>query len=328
MNLLIIGGTVFLGRHLVTAASASGHIVTTFNRGNHNLPEQKEIERIIGDREKSLDALKGRKWDAVIDVCGMEPEVVAKSADFLKDSVEKYVFISSISAFDNFREIGMTERSRAKLLPPEAEQDYGSKKAHCEKIVSEIYNDKALNIRPGLIVGAYDESDRFTYWVRRVSQGGVIIAPGRPERQIQFIDVRDLAEWIIRMVEAGMHGTYCATGPAYTLSMEQFLQSCKQTCKSNARFVWLSDEMLSKAEVQPWVELPLWIPDSNAEFIGFTQIDCRKAQNCGLSYRTIDETIEYTLNWDSKRDQSVPLKAGLPQSKESALLSPSKSMDR
>lgn len=317
-SILIIGGTVFLGRHLVAAAKSAGLEITTFNRGTHALPEQSGLEHIKGDREKDLLLLKGRHWDVVIDTCGMEPASVQKSVDALYGSVDTYVFISSVSAYDNFRQEGINEHAPAKLRKAEEEQDYGSRKAWCEKIVSDKFGKQAYNIRPGLIVGACDQTDRFTYWPRRIARGGRVLAPGRPDRAIQFIDVRDLSEWILRIVDAGLSGTYNATGPGYVLQMGHFLQQCKEVTQSNAEFFWLEDAKILEQGISPWIEMPLWIPESDLEYIGFEKIDCSKAQNRGLSYRTLFETIEYTWNWDLSR--SEPLKAGLDYEKEQIIL--------
>ena len=322
-SLLVIGGTVFLGRHIVAAAKSAGLQITTFNRGTHDLEEQKGLEKIFGDRKKEEDLalLKGRHWDAVIDVCGMEASTVAKSALALADAVDAYVFISSISAYDNFRKPNMNEHDAAKLTPLEQEQDYGSNKAWCEKTVEDIYGKRAYNIRPGLIVGAFDPSDRFTYWVRRVAKGGRVLAPGNPEQPVQFIDVRDLAEWILRIVLAQLPGTYNATGPGYVLQIKDFLRQCQETSGSNAEFCWLAEEQLLQEDLKWWTEVPLWIPQKATDYSGFRQIDCVKAQNRGLSYRTLSETIDYTLNWDRLQDQSEPLKAGLDYEKEQRILS-------
>ena len=321
MNILIIGGSVFLGRHLVAACRQSEHRVTLFNRGNSIPAEQANLEHIKGDRKTDLPLLAGRRWDAVIDTCGMDPETVGLSANALKDSSDLYVYISSISAFENFSKPGMTEGAPAKLTPKEQEQDYGSNKAWSEKEVVDALGKHALIIRPGLIVGRYDPTDRFTYWVRRVARGGKILAPGRPERSIQFIDVRDLSEWIIRLVEAKIWGTFNVTGPGFPLSMREFLYTCREIARSNAEFVFVDDEKLTALDIQPWMELPLWIPESDREHAGFLQIDCLRAQNTGLSYRTLAETVEDTLEWDKTRDQKTPLKAGLSSEKEKSLLS-------
>ncbi len=320
-NLLIIGGTVFLGRHLVRIAGERGHKVTTFNRGNHILAEQDEIERIIGDRNTDLGLLSGRRFDAVIDCCGMEAEQVAKSAEALKDSCSSYVFISSISAFENFKNAGMTETAKRKLTPKGEEQDYGSEKAWSENVVDEHFKDRALIIRPGLIVGPYDPTDRFTYWVHRVAKGGLVLAPGRPERPIQFIDVKDLAGWIIRLVEAEIAACFNASGPGYELSMAYFLNTVKEVCCSQPEFEFVDDEKLLACGLKPWTEMPLWIPEKEEDYFGFMRIDCNRAQNAGLSYRTLYETIEDVLAWDNSRNyEKEPAKAGLSPEKESELL--------
>ena len=319
MNLLIIGGTVFLGRHLVLTALKAGHKVTTFNRGNNKLAEQNEVERLTGDRSQ-VQLLSGRTWDAVIDTCAMTPDSVAESAGALQNSVGRYVFISSISAFDNFREKGMTEKAPVRLLPLDAQQDYGSKKAHCEKIVEGIFGKRSLIIRPGLIAGRYDVTDRFTYWPRRIAEGGQVLAPGRPARPLQFIDVRDLSEWVLRLVEVNISGTFNATGPGFVYTMKDLLQECKSVSKSQSELIWVPDEKLLETGVEPWSELPLWIPESDRDFAGFMQVDCTKAFNRGLSYRHPSETIRDVLSWDNERDHSVALKAGLERHREKALL--------
>ncbi|MBX9686965.1 MAG: NAD-dependent epimerase/dehydratase family protein [Candidatus Obscuribacterales bacterium] len=213
MKLLIIGGTVFLGRQIVKAALEAGHQVSTFNRGNHILEEQASVERLIGDRNIDLSILSTKKWDAVIDCCGMEAQQLEISCRALKNSVSTYAYISSVSAYDNFRNIGMTEHAALKLTPEELEQDYGSGKAHSEETLLKQFPKNSLIIRPGLLVGPFDPTDRFTYWPHRIKEGGRVLAPGRAERPVQFIDVRDLAEWIIRLLEADLLGIYHVTGP-------------------------------------------------------------------------------------------------------------------
>ncbi len=320
MKILIIGGTVFLGRHLVTAATAAGHEVTIFNRGTHQLADQNQIERVIGDRNHNLNLVSEMAWDAIIDTCGMDPHVVTRSSNELNAVCSKYVFISSISAFANFEKAGMTEKDPAKLLPEGAEQDYGSRKAACEKVVNDAFGERALIIRPGLIVGRYDPTDRFTYWPHRIRQGGKVLAPGRAERRVQFIDVRDLSEWTIRLIEAQLHGTFCATGPGFNLAMKELLRQCKNESGSKAEIIWVSDQDLASADVTPWTELPLWIPETDSEYAGFMQIDCIKAQNKGLSYRTVAETVSDVLAWDATRPPLATLKAGLTPEKEQELL--------
>lgn len=320
MKLLVLGGTVFLGRHLVQAALAAGHSVTTFNRGTHSLDEQKDVEKLVGDRSDSLELLKNRKWDAVIDTCGYDPAVVSKSVEALKDAVENYVFISSISAYKGFPELGMNETATVKSIEAGDETEYGSLKVACEKAVEKQFGNKSAIIRPGLIVGPYDPTDRFTYWPTRISKGGRVLAPGDPERCIQFIDVRDLANWTIHMVANETAGTFHATGPEKPLTMRQFLNECNAVGGNFAQFVWMDDEALSKAEVAPWMEMPLWIPASDKEHRGFLSMDCQKARNEGLSYSPVAQTIRDTLTWDISRDSLEERKAGLPAEKEQKLL--------
>jgi 2'-hydroxyisoflavone reductase len=320
MHLLVIGGTVFLGRHLVSQALAAGHQVTTLNRGTYNLPEQDNVEKLIDDREKDLDILSGRHFDAVIDTCGYRPETVSHSVKALKGSVDTYVFISTVSVYGEFPSIGITENDPIKYTPAGEEGDYGTLKADCEKAILGLIPECALIIRPGLIVGPYDPTDRFTYWPARVARGGKILAPGQPDRAIQFTDVRDLAAWILKLTEMQARGIFNAKGSKDRLTMGEFLQTCKQTIDNDCEFLWVDEDALAEAGVQPWTELPLWIPASNLEFAGFMQMDCRKAFDSGLTPRPLTETIADTLAWDQTRDPSMPRKAGLLPARESELL--------
>lgn len=320
MKLLVIGGTVFLGRHIVSAALAAGHEVTTFNRGTHSLEEQKHVEKLNGDRTKDLSALSRRNWDAIIDTCGYEPEVVAKSANAMKEAVENYTFISSISVYKGFRTKGMDETAKVKSIDDGDEAEYGSLKAGCERVVEQVFGEKALIIRPGLIVGPFDPTDRFTYWPTRVSKGGPIAAPGDPDKDIQFIDVRDLAKWTIHLIESRSSGVFNATGPKEPLTMRTFLNECNAVSGNSAQFVWLSDEKVLEAGVAPWMEMPLWIPASDEEHRYFQTIDCSKAHRAGLAYSSLSKTIKDTLTWDASRNPNEARKAGLKPEQEAKLL--------
>ncbi len=218
MDLLILGGTGFLGRHLVERALAYGHRVTLFNRGLSGPDLFPEVETIRGDREGNLSALRGRRWDAVIDTCGYVPRVVRASAALLAGAVDHYTFVSSISVYSDAIEPGADEGAPVKeLADPTVEEvtgeTYGGLKALCERAAEEEMPGKVLNIRPGLISGPHDPTDRFTYWPRRISAGGEVLAPDRLERRVQFIDVRDLAVWIVKMSAERRTGTYNATDP-------------------------------------------------------------------------------------------------------------------
>ena len=325
MKLLILGGTVFLGRHLVEAALARGHIVTIFNRGKANPDLFPEIEKLRGARDGDLTALQGRHWDAVIDTSGYVPRVVRASADLLANAAGHYTFISSISAYADFSTPDFAESASVGTLSDESVEEvngdtYGPLKALCEQAVEQAIPGRTLVIRPGLIVGPYDPTDRFTYWPHRVAQGGEVLVPGRPERQIQIIDARDLADWTLRMVESGHTGVYHATGPDYALTMGRLLETCKAVGKSDARFAWVSESCLLEAGVTPWMELPLWIPESDTSTTGFLQANVSKAVTAGLTFRPLAETVQDTLAWDAARPANREWRAGLKPERERQLL--------
>lgn len=320
MKLLILGGTIFLGRHIVAAALEAGHEVTTFNRGNITLEEQSEVEKVIGDRSVDLSVLADNKWDAVIDTCGYEPAIVKKSAQTLKNCVNQYLFISSISVYEGFHSRGMDETARVKSIEDGDEAEYGSLKAGCEREIEKVFSKRALIIRPGLIVGPYDPTDRFTYWPARVAEGERTAAPGDPEREIQFIDARDLAAWTIKLLENKMTGLFNATGPQEPLTMRSFLNECNSVAGNSADFVWVSDEKILNAGIAPWMEMPLWIPASDEEHRYFQTIDCSRAHCAGLTYSPLSRTIADTLSWNSTRSRDHIRKAGLKPEQEAALL--------
>jgi 2'-hydroxyisoflavone reductase len=324
MKLLLLGGTVFLGRHIVQSALERGHEVTIFTRGMHNPDLFPEVEKLRGDRNKDLSPLQGRTWDAVIDTCGYVPREVRNSAEFLADSVGHYTFISSISVYADFATAGMDESAPVGTMEdPTIEEvtgeTYGPLKGLCEQAAEEAMPGRTLVIRPGLIVGPNDPTDRFTYWPHRIDQGGVVLAPGVPDHHIQFIDVRDLAEWNVRMVENRITGIYNATGPDYALSMGTLLQSCIEASGNDAELEWVAEEFLLEKGVAPWSDMPLWLPDT-AEYAGFDAVDCRKAFADGLTFRSVDETVADTLAWDRTLPQR-DLRAGISREREEELLS-------
>lgn len=323
MDTLIIGGTIFLGRHLVESARARGHRVTLFNRGQHNSDLFPDVEKLRGDRDGGLAPLAGRRWDAVIDTCGSFPRVVRQSAELLADAVEHYTFISSMSVYADLSAPGIDEDAPVGTIPDETVDEvtgetFGPLKALCEQVVEAALPGRTLIIRPGLIVGPYDPSNRFTYWVHRVAQGGDLLAPGTPEQPLQFIvDVRDLAEWIVRMVEARVTGVFNAKGPDWPLTMGDFLNVCKAESSSDARFVWMSEEFLRDHGVGPWMELPLWLPPS------MTAINTAKSERAyaaGLTFRPIVETVRATLAWDRTLPPDAERRAGMPPVREAGLL--------
>jgi 2'-hydroxyisoflavone reductase len=339
MKLLILGGTRFLGRHLVKAALARNHEVTLFNRGKYPPAALTSVETIYGDRHSDLSKLQGRRWDTVLDTCGYLPRTVRASAEILSHSVDCYVFISSLSVYADVSVVGIDETAPLATLTSEQlktanEIDssgqvsavtygemYGGLKALCEQATEEILPNRVLIIRPGLIVGPDDYTDRFTYWVMRVARGGEVLAPGRPDRSIQFIDVRDLAEWIVRLIERKEVGVYNATGLPNNLTMERVLEECKTVSKSDAFFTWVSDDFLLQEKVAAWSELPLWLPEQDAAHLkGFMFIKSNKAVGSGLSFRPLNDTIKDILTWRETSRLNEELKAGIDSEKEQRLL--------
>jgi 2'-hydroxyisoflavone reductase len=321
MDVLILGGPKFLGMAMIDAALAAGSNVTVFNRGQTNPDLYPDIERVQGDRDGKLDGLLGRKWDVAIDNSGYVPRVVRQSAELLADSVGRYAFISSISVYKDFTQENIDETYPVARLADETTEDYegqayGGLKALCENVVREVYGDRALLIRPGLIVGPHDPTHRFTYWVVRPARGGDVLAPSSPDYPIQVIDARDLADWTLRMAEAGAGGVYNATGPDYTLTLGTVLESAKKAAGSDAEFVWADEKFLLSNKVTPWAEMPLWVPAGVK--IHHANID--RAVNMGLTFRPIDETVRDTLEWARNEPEPDPPPAGLTTEREAELL--------
>jgi 2'-hydroxyisoflavone reductase len=314
MKLLILGGTKFLGRHLVDAALAGGHEVTLFNRGRNNPDLYPEVEKLRGDRDGGLDALGGRRWDAVVDTSGYVPRVVRASAELLAESVGMYVFISSMSVYADFRQpndedspVGTLEDESVEEITGES---YGPLKALCERAVESALPGRALHVRAGLIVGPFDPTPRFPYWTARVARGGEVLAPAPRERQVQLIDARDLSEWILRMIAQKRAGVFNASGPDYKLTMQGFLEACRDASGSDARFTWVGEQFLLDAGVEAWSELPLWLPESSETHRYFLASNCEKAFAAGLAFRPLVETARDTLAWQ-KLGTPAPVKDGV-----------------
>lgn len=323
MKLLILGGTRFLGRHLVNVALQAGHAITLFNRGVSNPEIFPMVERIQGNRETDLARLDGRTWDAVIDTCGYVPRIVQSSAERLAAQVGSYVFISTISVYADFSKPGIVEGSDlAKLADPAVEEvsgeTYGGLKVLCEQAVETAVPGRALIIRPGLIVGPFDPTDRFTYWPWRVMRGGSIAAPMPANFPVQFIDVRDLAEWTIAMVEQRRTGIFNATGPKHELTFDKLLETCQSMSINSPKITGVSGEFILSRNIQPWSQIPLWIPGD--EFAGMSRVNISKAVQAGLLFRSLEETVRDTLAWAETRGKTYELRAGLPEAVEAELL--------
>jgi 2'-hydroxyisoflavone reductase len=327
VRLLILGGTVFVGRALTEAALAHGHHVTHFNRGK-SAPADARVETLNGDRTEAAAMRKSfgeRRWDAAIDTSGYLPQVVRKSAEALRAKVSRYLFVSTISVYAGLERVGFDEDAPLSPAPdplPEALDMalYGPLKTGCEAVVNEIYAERATLVRPGLIVGPNDPTDRFTYWPARVAQGGTVLAPGRRERRVQFIDVRDLAEWMVHLIEKNVAGTFNATGPRQPLSMGELLETCRTVAGLDTRFEWIPDAALVEENVAPWKELPLWIPESDAAMHGLMGISIARALAQGLKFRPVAQTVADTLAWANKRPVDHAWKAGLSPEREKELL--------
>ena len=325
MKILIIGGTQFVGRHLADAALARGHELTLFNRGRNSADLFPEAEHLRGDRDgDGLSVLKGRTWDAVIDTCGYVPRVVSQSATLLADAVSRYVFISSISVYAGFSQMGLDENGPlGTLTDPGVEEingdTYGPLKVLCEQAAEAALPGRALQIRPGFIVGPYDPTDRFTYWPHRVSLGGDVLAPGTPSQPVQIIDGRDLAEWTITMMEQNSVGIYNATGPNDPLTLGEILQTCRAVSVSDARLEWVPDAFLKENDADSTALLPFYIP-SSSESAGIMAASIAKAVAAGLTFRPLADTVRDTLAWDRTRPADAPRKVGMTLERERELL--------
>jgi 2'-hydroxyisoflavone reductase len=315
MRLLVLGGTKFLGRHAVAYALAQGHEVTTFTRTT----TIDGAESLHGDRDGNLDALRGREWDGVVDTSGYVPRIVRQSAELLRDAVQRYVFVSSISVYADFSQPVDESTPVAQLEDPDTEEilpNYGALKAACERVVEEVYGDRSARVRAGLIVGPYDPTDRFTYWPRRIAAGGDVLAPGSPDAPTQFIDSRDLAAWLVELALHGPGGVFNATGPAQSLTMRELFERARAALGSDANFVWVDDDTLLAAGIEPWSELPLWLPGS--EYAGMARADVSRALAAGLSFRLVEETVRDTEAWDRAQPGDRPT---LTREKEAEVLS-------
>jgi 2'-hydroxyisoflavone reductase len=322
MKVLILGGTRFVGRALVETALAQGDEVTLFNRGVSSPGLFADVEQVQGDRDGGLAGLHGRSWDVVIDTCGYVPRLVGDSARLLADAVGLYVFISSISVYaDPVSPHSDEHAPLATMADPETEavtnETYGPLKVLCEREVTRVMDGRALLVRPGLIVGPHDPTDRFTYWPVRIAAGGEVLAPGTPSAPVQFIDVRDLGMWIFKAIGEGVIGPYNATGPAEDLQMKELLETCREVSGAASSFTWVEDQFLLDHEVRPFADLPFWLPAAES---GMMQVNIAKALERGLRIRPLAETIRDTLAWAARRPADHQWQAGLPPEQEAALL--------
>ncbi|MGE0060254.1 MAG: NAD-dependent epimerase/dehydratase family protein [Dehalococcoidia bacterium] len=318
MDILLLGGPQFVGRAVIDAALAGGHNVTMFNRGRTNPELYPEVERITGDRDGGLEGLAGRRWDAVVDTSGYLPRIVRQSAELLRDSVGRYLFVSTFSVYASMADAD-EDAPLATLADPAGEQitgeTYGGLKVLCENVVQEVYGDNATVVRCGLIVGPHDHTDRFTYWPVHAARGGRMLAPEGPDYAMQVIDARDLAAFIVHLLETGTSGTFNASGPEPATTLGAILEMAAEVSGSKPEVAWHSTEFLQQHDVKPWSDLPLWLP---GERWATAKLD--RALAAGLMLRPMRETIADTLAWYAEERGQAPLRTGLSPEREAELL--------
>jgi 2'-hydroxyisoflavone reductase len=330
VRILVLGGTLFLGRHVVEAALDRGHDVTIFSRGRTNPGLFAGVDHLTGDRDGDLGALEGETWDAVVDPSGYVPRVVRQSAELLAGAVGHYVFVSSISAYRDFAQPGLDESYPTGELPDDHGEDvdrhYGPLKAASEEVVRDVLGERCAVVRSGLIVGRYDWTNRFGWWVRRVAEGGEVLVPDAEPWPLQIVHGRDLAEWMLDLAEHRVPGTFNATGER--LSMHEALEAMRNVSVSGAELVRVPEDFLLEQGVEPFDELPLWLAlPANPDFAGFFDVDVSRAAAAGLRSRPLSETVSDTLAWERERgaapekDYGPPaLASGIDSARERALL--------
>jgi len=337
LEILVLGGTGLIGPPLVRYALDRGHQVTLFNRGKTNADLFPDLERLVGDRNDDLTAIAsavagGRRWDAVIDNTASIPRWVTSSAGALKNAADLYLYTSSISAYASMAIAGQDEAAAVASLSAEEEAkvktpgditgvNYGGLKARCEQEAERAFPGRAIIVRPGLIVGPGDYTDRFTYWPVRIHRGGEVMAPGNPSDPVQFIDARDLGEWMVRLVEDRAIGVYNGTGPASRMSIAEMLYGIRATTGTEISFTWVDAEFLAKHEIQPWSQMTVWVP-GESEFAGISQVSIDAAKRSGLTFRPLAVTAADTVEWWNAlpEERRAAPKAGLDANKEKEVL--------
>ena len=334
MKLLVLGGTRFLGRHIVDAALARDDEVTVFTRGRLPVPWPR-VTALVGERDPriapGLTALEPGEWDAVIDCSGYVPRVVEASARLLAARVSRYVFVSSMSVYAKTDRPNLDETTPVATLDDPASEavmeHYGALKAACEAVVDRLLAARATHVRPGLIVGPFDGTDRFGYWVARFVHPHLLgdrparaVVPGPRERPVQFIDARDLAKWIVDLAARNIGGTFNACSGAWQFRMGELVGALVAASSAPPRPAWIDDEERVAKGVTPWVGLPLWLPPSEPDSGGFMTMDCSRAQRAGLSIRPLAATIRDTADWLLARDNSGAWKQVLTADAERAIL--------
>ena len=309
-----MGGTSLTGPQIISAARPHRHTITIFNRGRTEKRKGTvgdDVERLLGDRDRevgeSLKALEGdRTWDVVVDNSGFYPRHVKATAELFAKRAKQYIFVSTISAYQQGMPVGSDESAKLAEMPDPISEDmaggldFGSLKVLCEKAVQEAFGERACIVRPGLIVGPGDDTDRFTYWPVRVSKGGEVLAPHAPTEPVQWVDCRDLGESIVKLAQDGISGVYNAAGRNDGPTIGRLLEASKKASGSDATFTWVSAQFLAAQQVAPWGDMPVWVPSISPESAGLPTMKNDRAVAKGLKFRTIDQTIKDVLEWWSK----------------------------
>jgi len=312
MRLLLLGGTLFLGRHVVDAALAAGHEVTLFHRGKTNPGLFADLEHVLGDRDGGLAPLRGREFDAVIDTCGYVPRLVGESARVLAGTCGHYTFVSSLSAYELPIAPGSDESAPPATMQDESVEEitndtYGPLKTLSEQAAVAAFGvDRTAQIRAGFIVGPHDCSARFTYWPVRIARGGDVLCSPWPDQPMQFVDVRDLAAWMAALAERGASGPFNATGPAERLTLRGFVEGCRDALDADATFVWPDEEFAMEHAESLGSPMPLIVPP---EVFGLMDVSIERARAEGLAFRPLEETVRDTLAFARARPDAA-LRAG------------------
>ena len=323
LKILILGGTGFIGPHLVQQALDRGHSVTLFNRGRTNTHLFPGVEKLVGDRNDNLSALESRRWDAVIDNSGYTPHQVNLSVNLLKDASDQYLFTSTRGVYADFRAKIMDEDAPIgpKDPPDPAWNSYRDNKVLSERIVQEAFGVKTLITRPPIIVGPGDRTDRFTYWVDRIDDGGDILVQGDSIDPVQFVDVRDLAEFYVHLLEQSTSGTFNTVGPGSPLTNAGLVHGIKAITTTPSTFTWVDwDFLIGEGEV-PQETLPFWYRPSG-RYLHYGRMVNTRAIGAGMTFRPLAITARDTLDWHRTRsaEQQDKLRVGLSRDREAALL--------
>ncbi|HTU68150.1 MAG TPA: SDR family oxidoreductase [Steroidobacteraceae bacterium] len=330
LRILILGGTGFIGPHFVEVLGAAGHKISLFNRGKRDPSVKPGIEQLLGDRNGPVDSLKGHDWDVVIDNSGYLPKHVKLAAEVLKGHIQHYIFISSISVYAEFKQADMDEDAKlATVDDPNTEviddKTYGGLKVLCEQAVREIYGKSATIIRPTYIAGPGDHTDRFTYWPWRVAKGGEMLAPGTPGDFFQFVDVRDLTDFVKLCVEKRIAGTYNTCNTPRSVTMGALLDTSKKVTGANTTFTWANAKFLEENEIigekAKGNYLPIWSP-ADGDDAGSQLVSNARAVKKGMKFRPLETTVRDTLAWVAARPdgRNEKLRAGLSPEQEKELL--------